>query len=236
MIKANLLTKIKLAKDTMQFDFEITAGELVFKPGQYLSIKLPKVRTQGNEGNVRYFSLVSSPNETKKFSIATRLSSSAFKQYLFGMNLGEEIEVGGVGGQMILPEPADQKLVFVAGGIGITPFMSMITYALENKTGQDITLLYSNRNRASAAYIDELEKIAAVLPDFKFITTMTDDEYWPGEKRLVDYEFVKEYVPDYKAAKYFVAGPPAMVLAMANNFDRLGITKEHFILEEFFGY
>jgi len=237
MLKANLLTKTKLARDTMQFDFQLPeADELIFRPGQFLSIALPKVRTRGDEGNVRYFSLVSSPNEKKKFSIATRFSSSAFKQALFGLSLGEEVEMGGVGGQMILPETADQELVFIAGGIGITPFMSMLSFVKEAQTGQQITLIYSNRNRPIAPYLDELEKLTEDLSNFKLLVTMTEDEYWPGEKRLVDYEFIKEHITDYKAKKYFVAGPPGMVLAMANNFDRLGITKEHYILEEFFGY
>ncbi len=236
MLKANLLTKLKLAKDAMQFDFELPVGELLFKPGQFLSIKLPKVRTQGDEGNVRYFSVASSPAETKKFSIATRLTSSAFKQALFGMNLGEEVEVGGVGGDMILPEATEQPLVFLAGGIGITPFMSILSYSQFRQTDHNITLLYSNRNRASAIYLDELGKIAEDSPNFRLITTMTDDEYWPGEKRPIDHEFIKAYIESYKAAKYLVAGPAAFALAMANNFDRLGITKEHFILEEFFGY
>ncbi len=236
MMKANLLTKIKLAKDTMRFDFELAGGELIFKAGQYLSIMLPKVRPDGDKGNVRYFSIVSSPNESKKFSIATRLTNSAFKQYLFAAPLGEEVEVGAVNGQMILPEASDQPLVFMAGGIGITPFMSMITFAKENKTGHNITLLFSNRNRPSAPFLDDLEKLAEEMPNFKLVTTMTEDEYWPGEKRAIDYEFIKEYVPNFKEAKYFVAGPPAMVLAMANNFDRLGIARDHYILEEFFGY
>lgn len=236
MLSANLLTKIKLAKDTMQFDFELVSGELTFQAGQYLSIKLPKVRAQGDEGNVRYFSLVSSPNENKKFSIATRLSSSAYKQYLFGMSLGEVVDVGGVSGDMILPSVAEQPLVFLAGGIGITPFMSMLSFIKENKTGHKVTLLYTNRNRSASAYFDDLEKHVSELADFKFVATMTDDEYWPAEKRMIDYEFIKEYVPMYKEVKYFVAGPPSFVLAAANNFDRLGIGRENFILEEFFGY
>jgi ferredoxin-NADP reductase len=236
MMKAKLLTKLKLVKDTMQFDFELMAGEIIFLPGQFLSIKLPDVRSAGDESNVRYFSIVSSPNQTKKFSIATRLSSSAFKQALFNLVLGSEVEVGAIGGVMTLPTDTDQPLVFIAGGIGITPFMSMLAFVKENKTEHKITLLYSNRTRPSSAYFDELAKLEEELPNFKVITTMTDDEYWAGEKRLVDHEFIKEKVPDFKQAKYLVAGPPPMVLAMANNFDRLGITKDHYILEEFFGY
>ncbi len=236
MMKAKLLTKIKLVKDTMQFDFELETGELIFQAGQFLSIKLPEVRSAGDESNVRYFSIVSSPSQTKKFSLATRLSSSAFKQALFNMILGSEVEVGAIGGNMILPPATVQSLIFVAGGIGITPFMSMLTFIKENKTQQQITLLYSNRTRPSSVYFDELIKLEEELPNFKMIATMTDDEYWAGEKHLIDHEFIKDKIPDYKEVKYLVAGPPAMILAMANNFDRLGITKDHYTLEEFFGY
>jgi len=236
MMKANLLTKIKLVKDTMQFDFELVAGELIFLPGQFLSIKLPAVRSADDESNIRYFSIVSSPSLAKKFSIATRLSNSAFKQALFNLTLGTEVEVGAIGGVMTLPTETAQPLVFVAGGIGITPFMSMLTFVKDNQTGHHITLLYSNRTRPSSAYFDELTKLEEEMENFIMIATMTDDEYWTGEKRLVDHEFIKEKIADYKEAKYFVAGPPPMVLAMANNFDRLGITKDHYVLEEFFGY
>lgn len=236
MMRAKLLTKIKLVKDTMQFDFELTAGELIFQPGQFLSIKLPEVRSAENDGNVRYFSIVSSPDQSKKFSIATRLSTSAFKQSLFNLALGSEIETGAIGGTMILPQDTTQALVFVAGGIGITPFMSMLTFVKENKTEHQITLLYSNRTRPSSAYFDELYKLEEELDNFKVITTMTDDEYWTGERGLIDHEFIKNKISNYKEVKYLVAGPPSLVLAMANNFDRLGITKDHYILEEFFGY
>lgn len=236
MTKASLLTKIKLVKDTVQFDFELAAGELIWQAGQFLSIKLPAVRSAGDESNVRYFSIISSPSQAKKFSIATRLSSSAFKQALFNLTLGSEVEVGAIGGVMTLPTDTTQPLVLVAGGIGITPFMSMLTLVKENQTEHHITLLYSNRTRPSSAYFDELTKLEEELPNFTMIATMTDDEYWVGEKGLIDHEFIKEKIPDYKEAKYLVAGPPALVLSMANNFDRLGITKEHYILEEFFGY
>jgi len=236
MLNAKLLSKIKLAKDTAQFDFELESGELHFLPGQFLSITLAKVRTESAEGNVRYFCLASSPTSVTTFSIATRYSSSAFKQYLFGMNLGELVEVGGVGGHMVLPESTERPVTLIAGGMGIAPFMSMLAYTEEIGTGQQFTLLYSNRNRAASAYLDELEKMTETLPNFRLITTMTDDEYWPGEKRPIDHEFIKEYIADYKNVIYLVAGPPSMVLAMANNFDRLGIARDHFILEEFFGY
>jgi ferredoxin-NADP reductase len=236
MTKANLLTKIKLVKDTMQFDFELVAGELIFLPGQFLSIKLPAVRSAGDESNVRYFSIMSSPTQTKKFSIATRLSSSSFKQALFNLTLGSEVEVGAVGGVMTVSADDSRPLILVAGGIGITPFMSILTWLKEHNDPRPIILLYANRTRPSSTYFDELSKLEEEMDNFTMIATMTDDEYWIGEKRVIDHEFIKEKIPGYKEAKYLVAGPPTLVLSMANNFDRLGITKEHYILEEFFGY
>ena len=220
----------------MQFNFTLPAGELLFSPGQYLSIKLPEVRPADGQNNVRYFSLVSSPDQKKGFSIATRSSASAFKQALFNLSLDSEVEVGGVSGQLILPAENDGQLVLIAGGIGITSFMSMLTYANNHHSSQHFILLYSNQQRPAAPFLDELTALAETLTNFQLVLTMTDDEYWSGEKRIIDHQFIKDYVSDYKAAKYLVAGPPPLVLSMANNFDRLGIIKDNFVLEEYFGY
>jgi len=235
MLKAKLLAKIKLAKDINQFDFEILDGELKFTAGQYLSLRLPQLPARNNEGNVRYFSLVSSPEETKKFSLATKLSTSPFKQALFGLALNAEVEIGSISGSLILADN-DAPLVFIAGGMGITPFMSLLGEAAKQNPIKPLTFFYSNRSRPATAYYDELVKIFEEQPTWQIIFTMTDDEYWSGEKRLLDYEFIKEQVPDYKNAKFLVAGPPGFVLSIVNNFDRLGILRDNYLLEEFIGY
>lgn len=232
---AKITRKEEVAKKTLLVEFE-TEDEVNFKPGQYLEIALKNPPYTDEEGNKRYFSIVNSPNRKKTLSITTRLRDSAFKKSLNEFPLGTEVDITTIEGNFTLPQSSNQKLVFIAGGIGITPFMSMLRYIKEESLPHKITLLYSNRDKESTAYFDEIKAMADNNPDIKVIFTMTDDASWQSEKRRIDEEFIREYFPDLDSCVFMVAGPPGMVKGITESLKQAGVDEFKIKSEDFSGY
>ncbi len=222
-MKAKIIGKTEVATETLQVTFA-TSEPFTFKPGQYTSVNLANSK--------KHFSIVNSPDEKGIITIATRLRDSDFKKSLKELPVGTEVELGPISGSFVMPENTSKPLVFIAGGIGITPYMSMLKYAVERKLPYKITLLYSNRDQNSSAFLQDLKNI----PNLKLILTMTDDPNWQGEKRRIDASFIKEYFPETNANLYFVVGPPVMVEAVQQALLEAGVDIENIASENFSGY
>ena len=137
----------------------------------------------------------------------------------------------------MLPEDTSRRYVFVAGGIGITAFRSMLRYAADEGLPYRVTLLYSNRSRAETAFLDELEELRARLPGLRVVLTMTDDPDWDGERRRIDAGFFRDQVGDELGeATFLVAGPPPMVSAMEEELASAGVPEERVVADKFSGY
>ena len=228
-------SKEEVALGTLEVVFE-TTEDFTFKPGQYCIVTLKNLNYPDERGPKRQFSINNSPNEKGVITITTRISESGFKKTLKELPLGTEVELGPIGGQFILPENIQKPLVFIAGGIGITPFRSMLKYVAEQKLPFIITLIYSNRDQASTAYLQEMQNYTQTIPNFKLIPTMTEDPNWPGEKRMINAEFIKEYFADINAQNYMVVGPPGMVAGVERTLFETGILAENITKENFTGY
>ena len=140
-------------------------------------------------------------------------------------------------GEFSLPEDTSRPLVFVAGGIGITVFRSMLLYIDEERLPYRVTLIYSNRDRASTAFLDELRELEQTRPDFRLVLTMTQDPGWEGETRKVDAELVKEYLgDDLDQYTFLVAGPPAMAEGVQGALREAGVRDENVTAERYSGY
>lgn len=202
--------------------------DFTFAPGQYFFINL--------RGATRHFSIVNSPNEKGILTMTTRLRDSVFKKSLQELPVGTEVEIQRISGNFVLPEDTGKPLVFIAGGIGITPFMSMLRFIKEQGLNYRITLIYSNRNQSSTAYLDELQTLSSQIPNFKLILSMTDDPIWEGEKRRVDANLLKEYFPNVNESLFMVVGPPAMVEAVEKALTDIGLREENIKIENFTGY
>lgn len=222
-----LKSKEIVAEGTIKVVFEIKEP-FNFKPGQYCVVNINNIK--------HFFSINNSPNEKGVIVITTRLSGSEFKNTLKELPIGAKVEIGHIGGQFVLPDDTQTPLVLIAGGIGITPFMSILKLVSEEKLPYKITLIYSNRNQASTAYLREVQSFTQTIPDFKPILTMTEDNEWTGEKRKVDSEFVKEYFPNLNENNYFVVGPPGMVSAVKSSLLEAGVLLENIKIENFTGY
>lgn len=234
-MKAAIAQKKEIANGTLMVDFKLKQN-ISFKPGQFFFIKLPKLLYSDDKGEQRHFSIVNSPNEKKIIRMATRLTGSGFKKSLNELPIGTQVEIFNFMGEFVLPKNKKKQIVLIAGGIGITPFMSMLSYVTEEKLEYSITLLYANRNRESAAFFKELVEITMKNTRIHAVFTMSEDPEWQGEKNRIDAELIKKYFPEPKKNTYMIAGPPAMVEAISGELRELKISEKNIVTENFTGY
>lgn len=228
-------SKEEVAVGTLRVEFEVKEP-FSFKPGQYCVINLGTLQYPDPRGPRRQFSINNSPNQKGLIVITTRISESGLKQTLKGLPIGSQVELGPIGGVFTLPDDTEKPLVMIAGGIGITPFLSMLAYITEQKLPYKVTLVYSNRNKESTAYLKELQNYQLQTTNYQLILTMTDDPTWTGEKRMVNAEFIKSYFPQVNDQSYMVVGPPKMVEAVEKALLEAGVTVDNIRKENFTGY
>ena len=236
-MRALVKEKREVAKGTLLVTFDLLGEQVAFESGQYFFVTLPDLGHQDERGLRRHITVVTSPNEKGVLGLATRLRDSAFKKTLREVSEGAEVEVEPPKGKFVLPKDTSRPLVFIAGGIGITVFHSMLLYIHEEGLPYRVTLIYSNRDRESTAFLDELQELEQDLPDFRLILTMTDDPDWNGETRRIDAAFIKEHVDgDLNDYTFMVAGPPEMVEAMQKELEESGVAEANVIASRFSGY
>jgi ferredoxin-NADP reductase len=236
-MRAQLKEKREIAKGTLLATFDLLGEDVAFKPGQYFFVTLPDVGHQDERGLRRHITVVTSPNEKGVVGFATRMRDSAFKRSLRELPAGAEVEVEPPKGEFVLPKETARPLVFVAGGIGITVFRSMLRYIQEEGLGHRVTLIYSNRDRESTAFLDELRELEQDNRNFRLILTMTQDPGWDGESRKIDAQFFRDYLgDDLNEYTFLVAGPPGMVEGMQEALAEAGVKEENVIPERYSGY
>jgi ferredoxin-NADP reductase len=234
-MKAIIKDKKEIAKGTLWLEFALEK-KISFEPGQIFYINLRNPPFTDPEGDMRHFSIVNPPSHADIIQMATRITDSAFKRSLKELPLGTEVEIHSIMGSFQMPKDQSRHVVFIAGGIGITPFMSMLRHAKETGLSQEITLLYSNRDNESTAFYDELNQMSQEMKNFKPVYTMTEDKNWKEESRMVESDFIKEYLPDYKEDYFMFAGPPAMVDAVRKALKKLDVKNKNINPETFTGY
>jgi ferredoxin-NADP reductase len=155
-----------------------------FKAGQYLDMTLLDPSETDSEGNVRSFSIASAPHE-ETLMVATRMRDTAFKRVLRTMPFGTAVKIDGPSGDLILQNDSTRAVVFLAGGIGITPFRSIVQWAAKDKLPNRIVLFYSNRRPEDAAFLAELQSLERDNPNYKLVASMTkigkSYKPWRGE-------------------------------------------------------
>jgi ferredoxin-NADP reductase len=236
-MRATIKKKREVAKGTLLVIFDLLGEELDYQPGQYFWVELLDPPYEDEKGPRRHISAVTSPTERGVIGLCTRIRDSAFKRSLVELPVGAEVEVEPPKGTFVLPQDASQPLVFVAGGIGITAFRSMLRYIQDEQLSYRVTLIYSNRDRESTAFLDELEEIERTNPNIRLIVTMTDDDNWSGESRRVDANFFRDYLGEgLNEARYMVAGPPGLAEAATEELKKAGVDEERISTDSFSGY
>ncbi|MGE5691187.1 MAG: ferredoxin--NADP reductase [Pseudomonadota bacterium] len=207
-----------------------------YRPGAYFWVELPDRGHNDEKGLRRHISLVTSPTETGVVGLATRLRDTAFKRTLAELQVGDEVEVEEPKGSFLLPEDTAPEYVFVAGGIGITVFRSMLRYIADTASPYRVTLVDSNRDRASTPFLDELAELEERIPGLRVVLTMTDDPEWEGERRRVDPSMLADVLGGLDDRTFLVAGPPAMAEGVAEALREAGVPEERVRADRFSGY
>lgn len=236
--ETQFLRHAEVAEDTMAFYFARPPG-FDFRAGQAVTLTLIDPPETDSKGNRRTFSIASAPSENV-IMIATRMRDTAFKRSLKSIQRSTTVRLQGPMGKFTLDPDDKRPAVMLAGGIGITPFMSMLREAGSVERRRRLYLFYSNRSPETAPFLRELVELEKCSSDFRLIATMTDvgasAGRWQGARGFIETELVARHVSDLLEPMYYVAGPPAMVTAMQMLLTRLGVARERIRKDEFFGY
>jgi len=236
-VKARIKEKRDVAKGTLMVVFDLLGEEVDFHPGQYFWVTLLDPPYDDEKGPRRHITVVTSPTERGVLGLATRLRDTAFKRSLAELPEGTEVEVEQPKGSFVLPQETDRHYVFIAGGIGITVFRSMLRYIADEGLPHRVTLVYSNRDRESAAFLDELQELEDAIPSLTVVLTMTEDSGWDGETRRIDADMLRDHLSEeLDSYTYLIAGPPAMVDGVAEALEGAGIPEDQVRPARFSGY
>ena len=234
-MRATVAEKREVAKGTLFVLFAVDDYP-DYRPGAYFWVELPDRGHSDEKGLRRHISLATSPTEQGVVGLATRLRDTAFKQTLAELELGDEVQVEEPKGSFLLPEDTSAEYVFVAGGIGITVFRSMLRFVADEQLPYRVTLVYSNRDRESAAFLDELEELERRIDGLRVVLTMTDEPGWGGETRHLDADVLGELLGGLEGKTFLVAGPPQMAEAVADSLTGAGLPETRVLADKFSGY
>ncbi len=232
-----LVAKNKLTADVNEYIW--SGAKIKFKAGQYLEWTLGHKKVD-MRGNRRYFTIASSPTEENlRLGVKFYPNGSSFKKELEALNPGAKIVAAHLSGEFTLPEDKNQKLAFIAGGIGITPFRSMTQYLLDTKDTRDVVLLFSGRTTDDIVYKDILDRAEQDI-NFKTIYFVGNSSGKPllDNMRLasINEENIKKEMPDFMDRKFYISGPHAMVDAFETTLRKIGVKNSNIKTDFFPGY
>jgi ferredoxin-NADP reductase len=207
-----------------------------FTPGQYLELSLPHAKVDAR-GMRRTFSIASGPeDEYVRFGLTVSDPGSSFKQALINLKKGDVVRSTRLGGDFTLPTNANTPLLLIAGGIGITPFRSMLDDLVRRKETRDIVLIYGARSEESLVYGELIEsaKRTLKLECIPVISEATPS--WGGEAGIITVDTISRHVPDITTRKIYISGPSLMVEGLHDQLIKSGIKRNHIVKDYFSGY
>lgn len=233
----SLKEKIQIAPDIYHFVFT-PSKKLDFLPGQFMEWTLRHSRPD-NRGNRRFLTIASSPTE-EDIAIGVKFydKSSTYKKALLAMNEGDEIMAGMLAGEFVLPNNPNIKLVFIAGGIGITPFRSMIKYLTDTNQKRQVTLLYASLTPQEVVYeevFDEARNKIGIKTVY-YVDDLNNFPNWKGKVGKINKDSIVEEVPDYKERAFYISGPPSMVSTFRGILIKMGVPNNQIKTDYFPGF
>jgi ferredoxin-NADP reductase len=225
--------------DVMSFIFDLGGQRLDYRPGQILHYELDALAFPDERGNRRHFTISSSPTEEGVVMFTTRMRGSGFKETLRQMPVGCELTCEIPEGEFIMREgETGLRHVFIAGGIGITPYRSILRYSADMNESINAHMLYFNRSSADIVFHRELEGITQQMPTFSFVNVLTEpEEGWKGEQGELGEAILRKLVPDPDDGSfYWVSGPPGMVSTCRELLKQFGVKDQSIRTDRFIGY
>jgi glycine betaine catabolism B len=220
------------------FDYVFkTNRPLVFSAGQYLDWTL-HVRSPDNRGNRRAFTIASAPTEDElRLGVKFYANPSAFKQSLLALKPGDAIYASQLAGDFTLPKNQTEKLAFIAGGIGVTPFRSMIQHMMDAQDKRSVVLLYGNNKANEIAYADVFNRAEREL-GLRTVYAVAEDHEPDSNMHhgFIDAALIKREMPDYQERLFYISGPRVMVVRFQKVLAELGVAKARIKTDFFPGF
>ena len=234
-------TKVLVARRTMYGsnteDIELTPERaFLYKPGQYIEMTLPHHGSDAR-GARRYFTLASSPTEdTLRFGVRYYENGSSFKKMLHNSD-NALMSIGQVGGDFILPRDPNAKLAFIAGGIGITPFRSMVKYMSDTGDHRSATLLYGERSIEDITYKEVFEEARLKVGlSAKYVLSAVPTVQDNVIVGTISRDLIEHEIPDYASRIFYISGPQSMVKGVRRELRAMGVPRRNIKADYFFGY
>lgn len=222
---------IKRTHDVKSFRFKRPEG-FDYDPGQFLFITIPI----GDEKQKKHFTISSSPTEKEFIEFTKKITDHEFSAALDRLTIGDKAYIDAPYGEFTF-KGEHPKIGMLTGGIGITPFRSMIKYCTDKGIKSGITLLYGNRNEENIVFKEELDRLEKENPNFRVIHTLSrPSEAWKGRRGHIDLAMAGEEIPDYMERTFYVCGPPSLVTDCVNILKALKIPDDKINIENFPGY
>jgi ferredoxin-NADP reductase len=230
-----LKQKVQLSPDIYNFIFQADK-KMKFTPGQYLEWTLGH-KSPDSRGNRRYFTIASSPTENEIImGVKFYPESSSFKKSLLAMKPGSQIAAGQLAGDFTITEDPDKKLAFIAGGIGVTPFRSIIKHLVDTNQKRPIVMFYANKKAEDVVYKDVFDQAQNKL-GIPIIYTLTQKvDNWSGEQGYINEQMIKNKLPDYKDRMFYVSGPKTMIDSFEKVLHNLGVPNNQIKTDFFPGF
>lgn len=225
--------KIQLNPNTFEFYFEKPPG-FKFSPGQYLKMFLP-IENPDMRGTSRYFTISSSPL-VPYLTITTRAVRSSFKKTLKNLKDGETVSIFGPLGYFNLNQENQKPKVFLAAGMGVTPYHSILRTIYKDKISFDIFLFASFEKSSDAIYLKDFKQMETINPKLKVIFTLSKEKKVEFEKGRISIDMIEKYFPKWKNAEFFVVGSESAEKGLLDLLKRVGIEEENIFSENFPGY
>ena len=221
----SFVKKEKLSEDTFIFYFDRRTTGFNFLAGQYIHIYLPIPNEKGR-GNSRIFTIASSPLEKDYIFIATKKGKTIFKKTLFNLKSQTPVKSYGPSGSLVIDEIKKPSYVFLAPGIGITPFRSIIKYISQKNLDISVILLASFSKKEEVLFSRELVNISRSNPNIKIVYTLT----------RISKKLIKKYVKNINKHLYYIAGPASSISDLEGVVSDMGVGSSKIFLEDFEGY
>ncbi|GEM_PF-499578 len=231
-----LIKKIEIIADVLDLELSPADGRPIFNfyPGQYAMITYNK--ENGVRPDKHAFSLASSPTDKARLRFGIKIMGN-FTQGLTKLKLGQEIFVSGPFGKFTFNEKKHRDLVLIAGGIGITPFLSAMKYAADKNLSNRLALIYSNKTLAGTLFFREIIELAARHENLRALFCLTDDQPHPEIKNIfngrVNGQVIKNFAGSLSGKTFFICGPAPFMAAVKANLIALGVNKQRVVTEEF---
>jgi ferredoxin-NADP reductase len=226
-----------IADGTKIFTFDRPL-DYTYQAGQYCAIKLANLVEADPKGAARSFSFASSPYESE-IAFAMRSGESGYKKTFWTLKPGDTVEVTKAVGFFTEPEGNDQPIVFLVGGIGITPARSILREALHQGSQREYTLFYANRFLKDASFHEEFVELARQLPHFRYVTVLSksEDPMNPenDERGYITASMLEKYLTDIQNRLYYMVGSGEFIDAMETMLAGFGVMKEQCKKDPFTG-